>query len=160
MRAYRQFFSAAAAAMLTFAIATPALANEGTPMPGPASYAPDAGQRDRWVDECSERLASGYHHERRKDRLRERDRQRENCARYYDSYYEYYNGQYRAWQPGAQTTHYQPRRVQNGACDPSPDCRRNCVETVEYEEVEVPVRAAPRPSKRIRVAPDKRIRLK
>lgn len=38
----------------------------------------------------------------------------------------------------------------------------DCVETVEYEYVDVPVRAAPRPAprKRVQTAPDKRIRVK
>ena len=161
----------AATALGLAAMATPAAASDGPLMAQPAPYAPSAEQRDRWLDECSDRLSQSgglddydYYgrRQRKEERAREHDRARASCERYYDSYYDYYSGHYRAWQPSAQPSYYQPRRAQNGPCDPSPDCRRGCGEVVEYEEVEVPVRAAPRsrPSKRIRIVPDKRIRLK
>jgi len=165
--------TAAAGAALCLAIpASPAWANDGPPMPQASAYAPSPESRGRWVQECSERLSQGsrdqndQYYDRRDRRARqeqrahERDRARESCERYYDSYYDYYAGHWRSYQPGTQSAAYQPRRVQTGACDPSPDCRRNCGETVEYEYVDVPVRAAPRPSKRVRIVPDKRIRLK
>jgi hypothetical protein len=160
----------AGAAMALTAAATPAFASDGPPMPQASAYAPSPEARGRWVQECSERLSEAgsddrYDHydrrERKEHRARERDRARETCERYYDGYYDYYSGHHRAYQPAGQANYYQPRRVQSGGCDPSPDCRRDCGETVEYEEyVDAPARATPRPSKRIRVAPDKRIRIK
>lgn len=159
MRPRRLLDKVAAGSVLVLAatLALPAAASDGPPMP---SYAPSREQRDHWLDECSERLSASYRHERREDRLRERDRSRASCESYYDDYYAYYRSHRQAY--GSQPAAYQPRRAQNQACDPSPDCQRVCTQTVEYEEeyVDVPVRAAPRRSKRVRVVPDKRIRLK
>jgi hypothetical protein len=164
--------AAAGATLAMAAIATPAAASDGPPMPQASAYAPSPESRGRWVQECSERLSqdsrdqNDHYYDRRdrrarqEQRARERDRARESCERYYDSYYDYYAGHYRAYQPGTQSATFQPRRMQTDACDPSPDCRLDCGETVEYEYVDVPVRAAPRPSKRVRTVPDKRIRLK
>ncbi len=160
---------AAGSALALAAMAMPAAAADGPPMPQTAPYAPTAQERDRWLEECSERLSQSNstqayenydRRQRKEERARQRDQARASCERYYDSYYDYYSGHYRSWQPSAQASYYQPRRAQSGPCDPSPDCRQGCGEVVEYEEVEVPVRAAPRPRKRVRIVPDKRIRLK
>jgi hypothetical protein len=156
----RRLFASFVPALGLVALAAPAAADDSPSMPHAAAYAPGPEMRVRWVDECSERLSEDNRHERKRDRLHEQDRARTNCERYYDSYYDYYSGHYRAWQPNAQPAYYQPSRTRAGGCDPSPDCRRDCTETVEYEYVDVPVRAAPRPDKRIRIIPDKRIRLK
>ncbi len=83
--------AAAASAIVSCSLmASPASANDGSPIGATSTYAPDRDARERWVDECSGRLAAGYHHQRREDRLRERDRAQETCANYYDDYYAYY----------------------------------------------------------------------
>jgi hypothetical protein len=142
-------------------------------MPQGEPYSPSPEARSRWLAECTERFANSrrsdgrdyrYSYESRKvraaraaDDLRDAEQQ---CARYYDSHYEYYS----AYRPQAQPAYYRPSS--NRGCVPcdqpgSVPRRSGCTETVEYEYVDVPVRrAAPRPSKRIKVVPDKRIRLK
>jgi hypothetical protein len=172
MRSRRLIRTAAAGLALGLAaLASSALASEETPMPATGAYAPSSDARARWLDECSERLAESgsagrYDHldrrQRRESRARDRAQARTSCERYYDSYYDYYSGHYRAWQPGAQSTSYLPRRARTEGCDSSPDCRCDCGEVVEYEYVDVPVRATPRrvPDKRVKIVPDKRVRLK
>lgn len=156
--------AAAGIALGLASLATPATARDGAAQSVNA-YAPSPEARSRWVEECSERLSAGqgqvrdpYSSRRQRKEQRTRDRQsaRASCESYYDSYYEYHAGHYRAWQPGVRTASRPPAAYAPAGCDPSPDCRRNCAEVVEYEYVDVPVRAAPRP----RPAPDKRIRLK
>jgi len=139
-------------------------------MPQGEPYSPSPEARSRWLAECTERLAQSrrsdgrdyrYGYESRKvraaraaDDLRDAGQQ---CARYYDSHYEYYS----TYRPQAQQSYYRPSS--NPGCVPCDQSgtvprRSGCTETVEYEYVDVPVRrAAPRPSKRV---PDKRIRLK
>jgi hypothetical protein len=172
MRPRRLLCTAAAGLALGLAaLASSAMASDGPPMPPSGANAPSSEARARWLNECSERLtesgsAGRYDHldrrQRRESRGRDRAQARASCERYYDSYYDYYSGHYRAWQPGAQSIQYQPRRARAEGCDPSPDCRCDCGEVVEYEYVDVPVRAAPRrvPDKRVRTVPDKRVRLK
>lgn len=157
----RPILKAAAASAIAMAVmAVPAVANEGPPMPDSAAYVPSPDMRDRWIAECTDRLSEGYRHERREERTRQRDRARSRCESYHDDYYAYY----RSHQANAvQPSYYRPMRAQTEGCDPSPDCRRGCAETVEYEYVDVPVqrRYTPlrRPSKRVKVVPDKRIRV-
>ncbi|MCB2049221.1 MAG: hypothetical protein KDE32_13505 [Novosphingobium sp.] len=154
---------------------------DGPPMPppdygpgmmhhGPAmmeqgqGYTPPPQFRDSWVAECTDRLAEGYG--RRKARQAE-----ERCMRYFDSYYEYY----RSYQPAPGYAYgYQGAAMTSGGCCqqpmmmPGPRMARRepeCTETVEYEYVDVPVRRRaapppPAPTKRVKVVPDKRIKVK
>ena len=146
--------AAAALALALAAAACPALANDGPQMRHSEAYAPDHDTRERWVEECSERLTAGYDHARREDRLRDHDRAWESCESYYDDYYAYYQTHQADYggQRGA-TMIKRPRRS-SGSCA--------CTETVEYEEeyIDEPVRAAPPPTKRVKIAPGKRTLLK
>lgn len=148
-------------------LASPAAARDGAAQSASA-YAPSPEARSRWVEECSERLTAGQgqvrdpystRRARKEQRMREREKARASCESYYDSYYDYHAGHYRAWQPGSRPAYRPSAGYGPAGCDPSPDCRRNCTEVVEYEYVDVPVRAAPRPARDKRV-PDKRVRLK
>lgn len=126
-------------------------------------YTPPPQFRDSWIAECTDRLADGYG--RRKARHAE-----ERCVRYFDSYYDYY----RMHQPAPGYAYgYQGAAMGYGTCCqqpmmmmPAPRMARRepeCTETVEYEYVDVPVRRRPpppAPTKRVKVVPDKRIKLK
>jgi hypothetical protein len=157
-----------------------------SPMPPPppvmhaghgGGYAPPAELRSSWLAECYDRM---------RDNGVRRKKAAERCERIFDSHYAYY----RSAQP-SMTYGYGPAygygyaapayalAPANGGCVPcgapmaagpvpAPAVRRGepvCTETVEYEYIDVPVRAAPRraapprravPSKRV---PDKRIKL-
>jgi len=148
---------------------------QGRAMLQGAPYNPPAEARSAWIAECSEGLARSRPSSPRVDRYgyespkkqaaRLADDRRDaekQCGRYYDDHYEYYN----SYRPAQQQAYYQPTRTSSPAgcvpCDRSGRPRSgNCTETVEYEYVDVPVRrATPRPSKRVKTVPDKRIRLK
>lgn len=148
---------------------------QGRAMPQGEPFSPSAEARSAWIAECSEGLARSRPSSPRVDRYgyespkkqaaRLADDRRDaekQCGRYYDDHYEYYN----SYRPAQQQAYYQPTRTSSPAgcvpCDRSGRPRSgNCTETVEYEYVDVPVRrATPRPSKRVKIVPDKRIRLK
>lgn len=118
----------------------------------PAAQAIDPQAREAWIAECGRRLSNGYENrwERKHDRRTREVRQ--SCTTYLDDYYAYYAWHARAMQPQTQV-YMVPATVQaRGA--PA------CTETI-VEDVDVPVRPRARrlPSKRIRVTPDKRIRV-
>lgn len=164
-------------ALALVATATPASANDGPPMPrpeygapmaGPAAYMPSGAERDRWIAECSDRLAGDLRHVRKRERNAERDRSFASCERYYDDYYAYYEGHYRQY-----AASYGPASRPRPVASYDPDCvpcdrpmaggGQECTETVEYEYVDVPVRRrapAPAPTKRVKIVPDKRIKVK
>jgi hypothetical protein len=173
MRLHRLFAAAATGSALALAFtAVPAAASDGPPMPTSEGSMPSPRERDRWVQECSERLTAGQRdhyrdeysrkRDRERERARERDQARASCESYYDDYYAYYRS-HQAYGEQRQATVYRPSaqsyRQDCVPCD-RPSGRSNCGQAVEYEYeyVDVPVR--PRPSKRVRIVPDKRIRLK
>jgi hypothetical protein len=183
----------AATAMTLAAFGAPALAQDG-PMPPPppmmhgghsapgtssapgGGYEPPLQMRSSWLAECRDRLHHGG--------IR-RESAAERCERYFDDYYAYYRSAQPAPAYGpvySQRYSYAAPTMSSGcmpcqrpamvAPGPAPYVRRGepeCTETVEYEYVDVPVRAAPRrraapppravPDKCIRVSPDKRTRV-
>ena len=171
-------FATVGSALALAATAMPASANDGPPMPrpdygapmaGPADYMPSRDDRERWLAECSDRLAGDTRHMRKRERIAVRDRAWSSCERYYDDYYAYYDDHYQRY-----ASSYGPATRPRPVASYDPDCvpcdrpmtggsGRECTETVEYEYVDVPVRRrapAPAPTKRIKVVPDKRIKLK
>ncbi|MCB2058933.1 MAG: glycine zipper 2TM domain-containing protein [Novosphingobium sp.] len=99
------------------------------------------------------------------DKAEDNGRIRDECETYLDDYYAYYaQGSY-----GYQSYGYAYPAQGYGCCYAAPmmmvpvmpaRTEPECSETVEYEYVDVPVRAKPRPvpDKRVKVVPDKRIR--
>jgi hypothetical protein len=154
--------TAAAASALTLAtLASPVLAHDGPTMGhyGPAQhYSPGAEMRDGWLAECRQRLSGPYD---------PRDAA-ERCEDIFDDYYEYYRQQ----GPGPAHGYPAVHKMQSGMVSAGGCCQRpmrshgepRCTETVEYEYVDVPVRAAPKPRpappKRVKVVPDKRVYIK
>jgi hypothetical protein len=101
MRLHRLFAAAATGSALALAFtAVPAAASDGPPMATSEGSMPSPRERDRWVQECSERLTAGQRdhyrdefsrkRDRERDRARERDQARASCESYYDDYYAYY----------------------------------------------------------------------
>ncbi len=146
--------AAAASALAIAGLASSAMANDGRQSRHSEIYSPARDERDRWVEECSERLTASYHYEHREDLRRERDRAWDNCESYYDDYYAYYRDHRAAYAGQHGATLIPSPRKSNASCA--------CTQEVEYEYeyVEDPARPAPRPRKRVKVVPDKRIRLK
>lgn len=147
----------------------PHRAEYGAAMTHGSSYMPSPEERVRWIAECSDRLAGEMRHMRKRERREERDRARSSCERYYDDYYAYY-GEHRQQYTGmyAPASRPQPMAIYDRDCVPcdrpiSSGSGRECTETIEYEYVDVPVRRRappPAPTKRVKVVPDKRIKLK
>jgi Glycine zipper 2TM domain len=103
------------------------------------------------------------------DRAEDSSRNRDECETYLDEYYAYYA---RAGQGYGYGHPYQALAAQPGgtACCQgapmmmvpmmmTPRAQTECTETVEYVDVPVRRRARPAPTKRIRVIPDKRVRI-
>jgi hypothetical protein len=113
----------------------------------------DLAARSDWIEQCRERISIG-----RGRRAFEADQDR--CAAYYDDYYAYFaryaaDRGYRRSDDGMITV---PVTFSNPALT---NCQ--CPETVEYEDVPVAARRvihrpSPPRDKRIRIAPDKRLR--
>ncbi len=88
---------------------------------------------------------------------------RDECETYLDDYVAYYA--YHAAQPAYGYGYAHPAYAPSayGCCRPGPAIAREpkCTETVEYVYEDVPVRPRARrmPSKRVRIVPDKRIRV-
>ena len=166
MRRTRLITNATGAALML--AATPLLAHDGdhhAPAPtDPAHSAPShpmmpTEAREAWLAECRDRT-SGYGGWGRN--------RAERCAAYLDDYYAYYEN-YRgpaAYGQQAVVTY----AYAGNCCQPvmmvpvAAPARAEpvCKETVEYEYVDVPVRAAPRPApqKRVKAVPQKRIPVK
>jgi hypothetical protein len=172
----RRLIEAAAtgSAIVLAALAAPVAAQDGPPPPPPmygadgghgshgapgGGYTPPAEQRASWLAECRDRLADSD--------LRRHAAQR--CEEYFDGYYAHY----RMAQPGLTWGYPVATHGGGGCCQQpmtmmpvprAPHREPECTETVEYEYVDVPVRAypAPRavPRKRVKVVPDKRIYIK
>jgi hypothetical protein len=167
------FIMIAGSALAIAATAASASPPDGPPMSPPdhgpgmmhhgQGYTPSPEFRDSWLAECTDRLAEGRG--RREARHAE-----ERCVRYFDNYYDYY----RMNQPAPGYAYgYQGAAMGYGGCCqqpammPAPRIARRepeCTETVEYEYVDVPVRRRPppppAPAKRVKVVPDKRIKVK
>lgn len=102
------------------------------------------------------------------DKAEDNGRTKDQCEAWLDNYYASYAAGYPGAYPGygyAGGAYGYPAfayvPVQTGCCQPARP-KPDCVETVEYEYVDVPVRRARHirraPDKRVRVVPDKRIR--
>ncbi len=162
----RQFAIVATAAAVFAGTGTSALAHEGhghgaEPAPDWKAdrmhHGTDPHARDAWMEEC----------ERRLDRGRSESEARDECAAFLDDYYAHYRGSYGYRHMGYG---YPAQGYGMGCCQQPmmmvPIVRQQtaepeCTETVEYEYVDVPVRAKPRPvpQKRVKVVPDKRVKV-
>jgi hypothetical protein len=169
------------APVLSLALAAvPALANDhgpdGGPPPPPPAYAPPGHPgpahahpvmapeaRANWLAECNSRAGKGKHRKRYAA---------DYCESYLDDYYARYSAPqpYYGYQGAYQSGGYGYPGYAGGCCQQPmmlvPIVRvqqpqRECKEVVEYEYVDVPVRAAPRrpvPDERVKIVPDKRIK--
>lgn len=150
---------AALALAATAAAAQPAPAPTTAPAPlsAPALSAPAPGQdlrvRADWIEQCRTRISTGWGR-----RAFEADQDR--CAAYYDDYYAYY-ARYAADHGYAQTADGMITVPVTFSDRPPTNCQ--CPETIEYEDAPVAARRVirrppPLRDKRIRIAPDKRLR--
>lgn len=160
--------AAAGSAFMLAATAAPALASDGPPpvYAHPQAVASGHGMtpemRDRWLAECRDRLSGTY--KRRKAESR--------CLAYLDDYYAYYRSHPSHGGQGVAMAYGYPAHTQAygaGCCQqpvtmvpvPRPQRRApECTETIEYEYVSAPRRAAPPRPIPQKVVPDKRVRLK
>lgn len=104
------------------------------------------------------------------DKAEDNGRVRDRCEAYLDEYYAYYSRGGGYGHPGYGYG-YPAYGYGNACCHATPmmmvpvtmaaRAEPECTETVEYEYVDVPVRAKPRPvpDKRVKVVPDKRVKV-
>lgn len=142
---------------LALAGASPVLAHDGPPpggepMASPSHEMMEPEAREAWLAECRGKLS----------RPRDDDRGADRCLARLDSYYAYYRG------VQGHGPHPSAYGYPGACCQPMmmvpivrvAPSKPKCKETVEYEYVDVPSPAPPRPvpDKRIKVVPDKRIK--